>query len=270
MQHRESGQIALIVLLFIVVVLTIGISVATRSTLDVVITRQEQEGSRTFQAAESGLEEALSVGQFGDDEQSADFKDKFSELLSQGTYTIDPVQSGAGSFFLETPTAIAEGGSVQIPIASAVGDLEVYWHENDNCENDPAVLLVRVYAYNSATGSYSATNYGYKCVTSTNPTWFTAGTNGASGYASKLTLTRGSQLPNVDNIIVSIHPLYNDAKIKISGVALSESAVQWNVKSVAKNLDGNETKAVQVVRTLPMYPSIFDYVMYSGTDLVKP
>jgi len=265
----QSGQIALITLLLMVVVLTIGISIATRSTLDVAMTRQEQEGSRTFQAAEGGLEEALSVGQFDDDGQPAtDYRSKFPDILSSGQYVISPMQSGAGSFYFESPTTIPQGGSVQVPITAATGDIKIDWHKAGDCVGS-AALLVRVYALDGTT--YYAKNYAFSCSGSGSPAGFTDTDNGRDGYQSLATIPISTDFAGNDKIIVSVHPLYADTRMKISGDALSGSgAIQWNVKSTAKNENGDETKAVQVVRSVPMYPSILDYVMYSGTDLVKP
>ena len=56
----QSGQIGLIVLLAMVVLATIGISVATRTSQEVRTSRQTQESAQTFEAAESALERILS------------------------------------------------------------------------------------------------------------------------------------------------------------------------------------------------------------------
>ena len=58
-RSREAGQAGLIVMLVMVVLLTLGVSIATRSTQDVTQSRQEEETSRVFDAAEAGIEEAL-------------------------------------------------------------------------------------------------------------------------------------------------------------------------------------------------------------------
>ncbi len=61
-QKTFSGQAILLVLLGMAVVLTIVISVASRSVTDVSITQTEEESSKAFSAAEAGIENFLSGG----------------------------------------------------------------------------------------------------------------------------------------------------------------------------------------------------------------
>ena len=60
--HRESesGQIGIIVVLIMIVLLTIGLSLASRTTKQVALSTQEAESTRVFNAAEVGVEQALS------------------------------------------------------------------------------------------------------------------------------------------------------------------------------------------------------------------
>ena len=55
----ERGQALLIVLLVMTVALTVGLSVATRTIVNVRITTQEEQSQRAFSAAEAGIEETL-------------------------------------------------------------------------------------------------------------------------------------------------------------------------------------------------------------------
>lgn len=58
----NSGQALLIVLLTMAVVLTIILSVLSRSVTDVAVTSREEEALRAFSAAEAGVERALLIG----------------------------------------------------------------------------------------------------------------------------------------------------------------------------------------------------------------
>ena len=55
----KSGQALLVVLLMLGVALTIGISIASRSTTEVEISTTQQEAARALEAAETGIEKAL-------------------------------------------------------------------------------------------------------------------------------------------------------------------------------------------------------------------
>ncbi len=62
---KQSGQIALIGLLVLMVATTIGLSLIARSTTDVSVTRNVEESNRAFSAAEAGIEEGLKTGTGG-------------------------------------------------------------------------------------------------------------------------------------------------------------------------------------------------------------
>lgn len=59
---NTSGQALLLVLLSMAVVLTIVLSILSRSVTDVAVTSREEEALRAFSAAEAGIEKALIIG----------------------------------------------------------------------------------------------------------------------------------------------------------------------------------------------------------------
>src|SRR5258708_19174487 len=60
--RHQSGQIGIIIILIMVVLLTVGLSLAARSSREVTLSTQEAESTRTFNAAEAGVEQAMSGG----------------------------------------------------------------------------------------------------------------------------------------------------------------------------------------------------------------
>ena len=67
--------------------------------------------------------------------------------------------------------------------------------------------------------------------------------------------------------ILRIRPLCNQATVKIS----SDSPLPpqfYKIRAEAAG-PGGETRAVEVTRSLPILPPIFDYVLFSGGGLVK-
>ena len=60
----QSGQTLLLVLLSMAVILTIVLSILSRSITDITITSKEEEALRAFSAAEAGIEKALLTGVF--------------------------------------------------------------------------------------------------------------------------------------------------------------------------------------------------------------
>ena len=59
-KKTQSGQVAIVILLIMVVLLTVGLSLASRTTQELFLSQQESESARVFNAAEVGIEDALS------------------------------------------------------------------------------------------------------------------------------------------------------------------------------------------------------------------
>ena len=59
----ESGQILLVVVLTMIVALTVGLSISARVVTELKLSKQNEESQRAFQAAESGIQQALSNSQ---------------------------------------------------------------------------------------------------------------------------------------------------------------------------------------------------------------
>src|SRR3989338_3351838 len=62
MRKNEKGQAFLIVVLVMVVALTVGLSVASRTVTNLRTTAEEENSQRAFSAAEAGIEKALKTG----------------------------------------------------------------------------------------------------------------------------------------------------------------------------------------------------------------
>lgn len=112
MSHSaQKGQALLIILLVMAVVLTIALSVVSRSVTDITISQKEEEASRAFSAAEAGVEQALLLGE-----------GRVGEIAQVGTFDAKI-------------TGLAEGGKTfAIPILLNSGETVPVWfvaHEED-------------------------------------------------------------------------------------------------------------------------------------------
>lgn len=85
--RSRPGQVALIVTLVVLVGLTVGVAVLSRSASTVNISTQEEERARSFSAAEAGIEDALHRNLAGFSGAS------FSVGSSSVDYTVDPTNS---------------------------------------------------------------------------------------------------------------------------------------------------------------------------------
>ncbi len=246
-----------------VVVLTIGVSIASRTVMDVTLTRQEEQGGRVYQAAESGVESVLSQD-LSDDALYTN--DAFSGTLST-IADIDVDYSVARRKSLET--RLDEGGVVAVDVTGTANgnQLQINWGKGKDCSgatpsNNAASLLIRV--YNVTGGATTVKHYAYAACAYTDGYPVTGTLAGDNGYFRKVILTLSS-----GDTTVRIQPVYNDTMVQVDGLGWTLPVQFYEIKSNARNQQGNESKAIQVSRTLPTYPSILDYTLYSGTTIVK-
>jgi len=252
------GQVGLVVLLIMVVLLTVGLSVVSRSIGDVRLSRQEEEASRVFDAAEAGIEQGLldiSVGTFGS-----------SSVTGIGDIDVNYTTAEVDR---KLEINVVEGHAAQVNVSNSVGGEQVVinWSKETDCtDQSPASIVVTTYNYNGV--SYSARREAFAaCDNADN--FSTAGVvDGDEGYFKKVpvSMVAGDQF-------VRVMAVYSDTDVKAEGVGVYELPVQYyTVRSVAESQmqeDVAETKVVEVSRTKPALPAIFDYVLFSGASLTK-
>src|SRR3972149_7035843 len=98
---RESGQALLLVLLSMAVVLTVVLSILSRSVTDVAVTTREEEALRAFSAAEAGVEQALIIG-----------SDIGTTTIGDASFSADVSSYAVGQQEFANPISVASGESV--------------------------------------------------------------------------------------------------------------------------------------------------------------
>lgn len=250
----QQGQAVLIVLLVVVVALGFGLSIISQSVTDTEIAGHSEESARVFNAAEAGIEDALG---------------KISSLTIGTGYNlsvgdVDVQYSVSGNNFLE---AVYQENEIATVVLGAVADtLTIEWvqpGENPGTCNGvsagaPASLLITV--INNAN---QIVRYGLNAcdLDSVNGMTRVGVSNGTDGYLRQYSLTVAAS-----DELVKIRPIYNQAQIRVTGNNLPVQAYGIDSKAQSPTL---ESKAIQVSRTVPATPAIFDYVLFSGTNIVK-
>jgi len=255
----QQGQAVLVVLLIVVVALGYGLSIISQSVTDTEIAGQSEESARTFNAAEAGIEDALKNVSF---------------IAGEGKKTI---QVGEDENKIEvnyevTGNTVLEGVYQENEIATVnlggANTLKIEWVDSGKIQESPgtcngvsggapASLLITV--INNAD---EITRYGLNACPIANGMTTLGVNDGTDGYLKEYSLgvAAGDKL-------VKIRPIYNQAKIRVTGAtALPPQA--YDIDSQAQSLT-LESKAIQVNRTVPATPSIFDYVLFSGTSIEK-
>ena len=251
---RESGQVGVIVLLIMTGMLTMGLSVASRTTQEALLSGKEAESTRVFNAAEQGVEEALS----GDLEFPGDtYEGTVESVTGIGVdYTIAKMN------VLET--RLFEGVSVGVDVTGVSdGDnLQIDWSQLTDCDTETlASLVVSIYYDDSGTTRVRHEALG-ACDRSDG--FNLASVIDENGYK------RRSDLPlQTDDFLVRVKAVYNDTHIKVSSSDFTMPVQYYLIRAEAANEDSNETRIVEVNRTLKSAPSILDYAVYSGDSLSK-
>lgn len=253
---NQAGQAILIVLLVVAIALGFGLSIIAQSTNDVRISQQEDQATRAFNAAEAGIEEAmknLNVGSFNFklEDIAVDYKISESSVIELS--------------FKENETA-------QIILGEKVNTITIDWidtakeNENLSCSEavaasrlTPASLLIEVIDADGQKIRMLGVN---ACALSDSNGLTDVLHQGEDNY-----LRQYSFSVNSNENLLRIRPIYNQATIRVR--ASQELPRQiYQVDSSAQSTT-RETKAIQVKRTEPAAPSIFDYVLFSGNNINK-
>jgi hypothetical protein len=254
-RSTQSGQIGVIILLIMVVILTIGLTVASRTSREAFLTTQTAESARVFNAAEVGVEEALST-------DLATIEANNASVIN-GTVTVDDTDVNYSITKVRgLETKLFEGVSVALNVTnvSTGQGLVIDWSEQ-TCAQDPAALLATIYSNESGTirARYQAIG---NC--SRGDGFVQPNGSAPSPYRYRYTLAL-----RTNDRYVRLQPVYNDTKIRVNGSGWTLPTQYYRIRSEATNDLGNESRIVEVNRTLPTAPSVMDYALYSGTTIVK-
>jgi hypothetical protein len=260
----SKGQATLLVLLVVAVALGFGLSTIVRSTIEVQMAHQEQEAARAFNAAEAGIEEALknlSGLTIGESYSLGGFENIEVE------YKAEEINYLEGSY--------AENETAQVNLAGAgAGAMTINWvnkddaEENPGCEGEdktPASLLITV--IKGPTGGYAIRRFAYNSCNALDNGMDNSASDGDDNYLKKVSLTMAA-----NDELVRIRPVYSTTSLRVEKADLPVQSYLIDSKAQVKpgaDEDVFASKAVRVTRTVAATPSIFDYVLFSGTNIVK-
>ncbi len=259
-QLNQQGQAVLLVLLVVAVALGFGLSIISQSTTELRISLHDQEAARAFNAAEAGIEEALKQISLGADQK----------IIVDGievNYTVSGTDSLEGVF--------KENETAQVFIAgTGPGSLTIEWIDSDNLTENPngcigataesggtaASLLITVVDDNDQISQQVGIN---ACSLNGDNNMTDVSDSGLDGFLRSYDLViTGS------DAYARIRPIYNQASLRVTSDDVSLPNQTFIIDSTAQ-APALETKAIKVTRSEPATPSIFDYVLFSGTNLSK-
>lgn len=250
----QSGQIGVVILLIMVVILTVGLTVATRTTQETFLSTQSAESARVFNAAEAGIEQALST-------------DITTLTQDTTTGTVTTVDDTTVNYSITQvaglQTQVFKGMSVALNVQGVTtgNGVRIQWSRVD-CSANPASFLASIYSVNAGVTSVRYRMLG-NCARGDG---FEQSTALSSGNPYRFEFTLPLQ---TNDTLVRLQPIYNDTFINVTGSGWTLPTQYYRIRSEAINELGSESRVVEVNRTLPTAPSVMDYALYSGATLVQ-
>lgn len=270
-KKSQDGQVLLIILLVVSVLLVVGLSAVSRSVTDIKTSRQSQEAARALWVAQAGLEKAIKTGS------------GIESLDTSGiTYKVERTQIGEGSYF-QFPNPISANESVTIWLVNhnettgaieippiQVSQLRIGWSTSE----DPALEATLIY---NLAGNFLTRRYVYDPNDSRRnlTTHFDDDAGSCNLGGTDFAHCSGSITFPLTGIpyFMRIKLLFNSSPqpigVEVTAASLSQSfPIQGQCyDSTAKVNESGVTRRLQECRFWPVTPSIFDNLLWSGSNI---
>src|SRR3989344_1054475 len=280
----KQGQILILVLLAVVVVLAIGLSVASRNITNLRTSTQTEQSQRAFTAAEGGVEDVLSnLTEIGEDIVAG------TNFSGCQPISFDTAECNVTVGGLEAKVEVKSSGVYEQTVTTdkvaqidldglSSGEVKVEWASKDEDSevdaNGPASVEISI-VYGDNVSGYNVQRWFFQ---------------GSSARTSNETVLVGSNPAGADTCVAStefelcakvdlssftsprilrIRPFWVQTTVRVAGDGITLPLQKYEVSSTATTEIG-VTRKVQVSRSaLPQVPAVFDYAIYSETDIIK-
>lgn len=265
--EAQSGQALLVVILTMVIALTVGLSLASRSITNLRISTSQEESQKAFSAAEAGIEEALKSG------LSIGSSVNPLSLPNNAQYFAQVTGVGGNEFIF--PATATKDDAVQIWLSNypdftnpyTGSSLEIYWgDESESCTVNAAALEIIIF-YGEIL-SPNVTRFAIDpCVRGS----FSAPSIPVGGQVSGQTFKYGHKinLTSYQNLkFVRLIPLYKSTTLGIKGdVSLPPQGKEIEGTGKITSAGQEIVRKIKVFQGFPSPSDFFDYAIFSGTNL---
>jgi hypothetical protein len=264
----QSGQALLIVVLVMVIALTIGLAVVSKSIIGMRMSTEQSESQKALAAAEAGIEQALKA--------SANINLTEGNFSNNSTFKYSANQVKGPSFELNGGNLIVKDEGFDLwlsdystdPAKSYLnpwsGTLSIRWGDSTGACNNAAleIIVLSIPAPSASIPSPTKndavmTRYAADPCTPDRTTYNHFTPIGPSGNNYAVTLN-----PIVNGLLVRIIPLYRSTSISVDGGANALPSQGFIIESTGYV---NETaRKVTVFRGYPRIPSeLFSYSLFT-------
>jgi len=243
MKNKKRGQVALVVLFIMAIMVTIGLSLISRSISDIDISKDEEQSMRAFSAAEAGIEEAFriqDIQSWVDTEQTITIDNINVNIDVQGI-TDNPQKSLSENEYMNIDLTGIDPGNP--PVVS------VSW------DNSNAAVEILLYNDDSTTQRYTLKGAGASCV---------------GGFDTVADPQSGQNISIPSNcVLMRIKPICNSTTVQVAVESGTIPTQEYKIDSKAAVGPQQEqkTKRITATKSLPALPPIFDYVLFTNGGL---
>ncbi|HUD09327.1 MAG TPA: hypothetical protein VMR77_00775 [Patescibacteria group bacterium] len=282
--QSQKGQALLIVVLAMVVALTVGLSVVSRSITNLKNSQQEIDSQKALSAAEAGVELAIKNGA---NVGNPNFSTSTSYQTSLATVSGDTafllngnnkVSKDDAMYIWLTPYSTDPSRLFQDTDASGQndrwsGNLDLYWENSSvTCDvsgNDNNYAALEVAVVWGSRADPKVTRYVYdSCSNRVSQNHFTTPDSvNANNPISGITLQNEAKIPQItDGFLVRVVPLYADSYIGVLGTPVSGGLVlpsQGTIITSIGTTDNNITRKLDVFQGYPEIPAeLFPFSLF--------
>lgn len=292
-KNRESGQALVIVLLVMSVVLTVALSVVSRSITDISVSQKEEEALRAFSAAEAGVErllvgtETILAGQLP---SGASFDARVSALADGAVEFVVPLAVNSAESVAVWLVGHDSSGNLSCSTSSPCftgSGLKICWGTQGSSGTVPALELAVLYTQTADdfSGARVARAAFDPDATRRSSNQFQAPDSGSCNFTSgksfayqkTIDLTtlgvtaRSSSTTFAGPVQARLRLLYNTDRSHPVGVsAVGGSLPRQGSRVESTGTSGAATRKIIVNRLFSDLPPIFDFGVFSGSgDLAK-
>lgn len=243
--EKERGQALLIVVLVIVVTLTVGLSLASRSIIQLRNTTDEANSQAAFSAAEAGVEQAIKLDNTTGSGviSGVSLSDKNNSQIS----SVDVTLIRSNQFLMNNGTPLFQDNGADLWLTpydndqtnlfnsaqAFSGTLSLYWGTSTDPCQDPALEILII---SGTRTSPTLSKYAYdQCGTNNSlnlppsqkrnngfPNAPQKGTFAVNGVNGAKTFNYKAQIVVSSGLIARIVPLYHPGSVGVEGINLPE------------------------------------------------
>lgn len=272
----ENGQTVLVILLVMSVILTIGLSAASRSVTDIKISQQSQEAARAFWAAQAGLEEAMkgnvSIGKSEEKEVGGVkyWVDKKGMVGAEGFVFPDKVNAEESVTLWLLPHNETTG-EINFLAGGYNGNINLYWGDPESStisDQTPAIEATLVYGEGSL---YKMQKFTFDPNTGRNPLSHFEAANSGEFTLNGQTFSFSSgeiNLSDYSNPYLLQLRLHYNVRPQILGVKAAGLPEQgYCYDSSGEVAESGITRRLNQCRLWQILPQVFDNVVFSGENI---